>query len=177
MKGLKKKKYFRPYGLDLKYELNTYRQVGRDYGNRKTAHKGLLLNFMRWRRKRKNRKEDKYKFCNTFSDWKRHVQKILPTHIRNYEDMIHYLHKQKSEAEDKLEEVKSLLIPMYIAMIALDGVFLGPEKSKSEYNFFYVIVSLLIIVFISVSRLWKAKTEVDFYHDFIEIAEKMKKES
>ncbi len=175
MKGLKKKEHFKPYGLDLKYEFNTYRQVGRNYGDRKTAHMGLFLNFMRWRRKRKNRREGKYKFCNTYSDWERHVQEILPMHIQNYEDMLHYLLERKSGAEEYLEIVKILLIPIYLSLVAFYQIFLGDEILASKYVVFHIVLFLLIILLSSMVALCGAKMKVNFYHDFLKIAEKMKK--
>lgn len=43
--------YFKPYGINIEYEYKTYKFVGRDYGNRKSANLGWLGNFKRFLRK------------------------------------------------------------------------------------------------------------------------------
>lgn len=58
-----KKNYYRPYCIDIEYEFNTYKYVGKDYGTRKNANLGWLLNCKRFCRKCKNKGEKNIKFA------------------------------------------------------------------------------------------------------------------
>lgn len=58
----KKKRDFTPYGINLEYELKTYKYVGKDYGNRKDTDLGLRRNISRWYRRRNNKKEKSMQF-------------------------------------------------------------------------------------------------------------------
>lgn len=51
---------YKPYGFDEKYEFRTYKNIGRDYGDRKIADMGLVGNIKRFFRKKMNRKQKKY---------------------------------------------------------------------------------------------------------------------
>ncbi len=43
---------YKPYGFDEKYEFRTYKNIGRDYGDRKIADMGLVGNIKRFFRKK-----------------------------------------------------------------------------------------------------------------------------
>lgn len=167
-------KYFKPYGLNIEYEINTYKNVGKDYGNRKDANLGLLLNMKRFIRKSvKNRGGKLYKFCHTYTEWKEHVKQIFPRKNYNYEDILHWLYKKKRNEESRLEAIKAILIPVYIAFL---GTYeFGETFVKNKYNsqqiFICMIMIMIIIIIASVKVLGDAEERVDFYKDFISIVE------
>lgn len=73
------------------------------------------------------------------------------------------------------EIVKILLIPIYLSFVAFYQIFLGDEILASKYVVFHIVLFLLIILLSSMVALCGAKMKVNFYHDFLKIAEKMKK--
>lgn len=169
-------KVFQPYGLDMQYEFETYKNVGRDYGNWKTANLGLWFNLKRFARKYiTNKKEKHYKKCDTYTEWKAHITEILPKGLNNYEDMLHWLYREKRREESILEAVKAILIPVYIAFLGIMD-FIAPvdsagAKLSNGGNIWHFIIIILMIVTASAIVLGNAKKKVDFYADFISIAE------
>ena len=67
-----KNRYY-PYNIDLEKELRTYKNIGNDYGNYKTADKGWILNVYRYLRKKRNKNNKNYFSCNTYSEWKDYI--------------------------------------------------------------------------------------------------------
>ena len=164
-----KRKYYKPYGFDMNYEFNTYRNVGKDYGTRKDANLGLLLNIRRYIRKCiKNKHQKVYKFCHTYTEWENHVKSIIPYDSANYDDMLHWLYRRRRDAECILEATKAILIPIYIALLGIK------EISGLDLNIIEYLCMIVVVVIASIVALDEAKEKVDFYEDFIEIVE-MKK--
>lgn len=161
-----KNNYFKPYGMNIEYELKTYKYVGRDYGELKTANRGWFSNFTRFLRKKVNKKQNRYCACNTYSEWKLHVKGILKKEILNYNDFLHWLYQQKRNAEIFLDSVKTILIPLYVAMISVSNLF--PEGEAGETS---ILIAIFIVALFSAIYLSKAEEKVQFYNDFIEIAE------
>lgn len=164
------KKYYRPYMIDIKYELKTYKNVGKDYRKSQTADLKCAINFFQFARKIKNRKQTEYRICNTYSDWEKHMSSVLGKGIVNYEDMVHWLIYERNYAKHYLDAIKTILIPIYISLIGVYTVF--EDREDNPIITLYTI--LFIIVFASVVILVKANEKVDFFDDVIEIAEKQK---
>lgn len=160
-------KNFNAYGLDLGYELETHKHIGKDYGNYKNANKGFVLNLARFFRKHViNKKEQKYKFCNTYSEWKKHIQKVLPSYMCNSEDMLHFLYQKQKDAKDFLEGIKVILIPIYIALLQMIDIFYVRTAGKGAFT----IVVMVIITMVSTHILSDATKKVYFFEDLIKIA-------
>lgn len=169
-----KKIDYEPYKLNIDYEFKTYKNVGKDYGDAKNANKGWIQNFLRFMRRWKNREQTDYKFCNTYSDWEKHVQNILNKHILNYSDMIHWLIRKRNIEKTYLDSVKAILIPIYIALIQIYEIFI--DNSISRNARLPVVISIIVVVIVfSMIILNGVIEKVNFYDDFIEIAKKMKK--
>ncbi len=178
-----KNKYFQPYGLDMQYEYKTYKYVGMDYGNWKVANLGLVLNVKRFVRKYiTNKKEKQYKKCDSYTEWQTHVKEILPSGLNNYEDMLHWLYRERRGAESFLEGIKAILIPIYIAFLGIME-FVTPISSFQEgtgsfdvnlpnggHIWLYIIL-LFMIMIASTIVLGEAEKKVSFYVDFICIVE------
>ena len=165
-----KKECSKKYGLNLKYELETYRHVGKDYGDRKNANRGWLFNFIRFLRKKFNQKEKRYKFCNTYSEWKRHVKEIIPKNICNYDDFLHFLILERKDAETYLETFKIILIPIYIAMFGMNKLF--PMDNPVT-----AIGTIITIAGFSSCIVYFEKKKVEFYEDLIEVVKEEMVES
>ncbi len=171
-----KNKYFVEYKLNIAYEINTYKHVGRDYGDRKTANLGWYFNCKRFARRIINKREKKYKICNTYTEWKAHVIDAIPKDRYIYDDMVHWLYKQKRYAENYLDAIKAILIPLYIAIIGIKEFFESTDSEKFEkiphnQKIGLFIFAIFFIIFLSTKILWSAQEKVQFFEDFICIAE------
>lgn len=165
---MKNKKYFQAYNIDLTYELNTYKFIGNDYGDSKNANLGLDLNVRRWLRKNiTNKNEKKYKICNKYSEWKKYVLDNFPINALNKEDILHFLNKSRYFAIIYYDLIKIVLVPVYVAMLALMEHFY-PYKT----GFFMALIFIMaIIVIISTGVIIDANQKINFYNDYIHILE------
>ena len=166
-----KKEFFKAYNLDMEYEFQTYKKVGLDYGDKNNAHLGRIFNFERNKRKEDNSEEKQYKFCNTYTEWKRHVNEVLAMQISNYDDLLHYLYLKRDRAEHLLEAVKCILIPLYIAAIEIFKAIADIYKGGNEVKIIYYVICLLMIAGASTTVLIDKMKKVEFMRDFISIAE------
>lgn len=165
------KNKYKPYMIDIKYEFKTYQHVGKEYGNSKSADLGCVSNFRRFIRRIWNRKQNKYKFCNTFSDWKEHITSVLNKNILNYDDMVHWLIDERNFAKQYLESIKAILIPIYIALIGVYSLFLN----EGDNPLCALILIMLLIVAVSVYFLHDATEKVAFFEDCIQIANEIRR--
>ena len=162
---LMKKSVSYEYGINLEYEIRTYKNIGRDYGNRKTLNRGLINNIRRYIRKKcLNPTEKRYKFCNTYSDWVEHVKGIIPMEICNADDFLRYLIFKKRNEEFSLETVKIILIPIYLVMIQLKDVF-------NIENAWMALIVMVIIAIVSCCVMLTSTQKLEFYQDLIEVVE------
>ncbi len=107
--------------FDIKYERRTYKHIGKDYGDRRTADRGLIRNFLRWYRKRiYNRKELKYRFCNTHEEWKLYLFERKFCNACDKQNMIKFLNKQKRVYEKMSDSIKTVIIPIYSSLFSRD---------------------------------------------------------
>jgi len=165
-----KKKYFNEYGLDMEYEFETHRHVGKEYGNKKSADKGWIFNSIRfWRRKISNKKQNKYAFCNTYTEWEEHVRAIIPDNICNSIDMLHWLEGGRRSVGAFLEAIKVIMFPVYIAYLQFIDNYYGKENGK----FVFFVIVMLIMVMMSLSILKRATEKLEFYEDFISVVKEV----
>ncbi len=175
--GHMRKQRYTPYFFDIKYEKRTYKHIGKDYGDRKTSDRGLIRNFLRWHRKRiYNRKELKYKFCNTYVEWKHYLLERKFCNISDKQNMIKFLNKQKMFCEKMFDSIKTVIIPIYIALYsvgiaAMDKISVEMETTESEAResiFFCMIFMTLFIAIISSYWIFQHKSDIHFYEDYID---------
>ena len=168
-----KKKRFRPYEIDMDYEQRTHKFVGRDYGNSKSANLGLVPNTLRFFRKLRNRNQEKYAFCNTYTDWESHVKKIVKKDIININDFIHWLYRKRNVEKQILETVKTVFIPLYLAAFTVPYLYKIEANSYGSVSTVGSIIIIYIFVFFICFRLLHdAYEKVNFYNDFICVAER-----
>lgn len=167
-----KKKRFNPYEIDIEYEQKTYKYVGRDYGDFKSANFGSLFNLIRFFRKRRNQKKEKYKFCNTYTEWENHVKKVVKKDIINSNDLIHWLYSKRNIEKQMLESVKTIFIPAYLAIFTTPYFYNTKSESYDTSNMVGgIIIVLSLIILVCFKLLYDAYERVNFYNDFIRIAE------
>lgn len=175
--GHMRKQQYMPYFFDIKYEKRTYKHIGKDYGDRRTADRGLIRNFLRWHRKRiYNRKELKYKFCNTYVEWKHYLLERKFCNTYDKQNMVKFLNDRKRSYEKMFESIKTIIIPIYIAlysgMIAIMNKFSTEmevtESESRELMFICVIFMTLFILTISFYWIFQHKSNIYFYEDCID---------
>lgn len=167
-----KKKRFKPYDIDIEYEQRTYKYVGKDYGNSRSAHLGFIKNVMRFSRKMRNRKQEKYAFCNTYSEWESHVKKIVKKDIINSNDLIRWLYHKRNMEKQILEAVKTIVIPLYLAVLTTSHFFSMKSRSYDISDSVGGFIIIVVMVFgVCSGFLYNAYGKVNFYNDFIRIAE------
>ena len=165
---MKNKKHFMEYGIDISYELKTYKYIGSDYGNSKNANKGLSSNISRWLRKHIiNKNEKQYKICNKYSEWEKYVTDNAPKNVLNGEDLLHYLYKNRMFMKIYYDIIKILLIPIYIAMLEILEC-ICPDKNVL---FVLMILVMIVIVIFSTGIIIDANQRINFYNDYISVLE------
>lgn len=163
-----KKHYFEPYGIKIGYEFKTYKYVGRDLGDSKTAYLGPISNMRRFYRKRRNRNQKIYAICNTYTEWENHVKKTLDNHFFGV-DLIHWLYYKRNSEQQSLEAVKIILIPVYITLITLSNYFINSTYEENKLKTLFVLI--VIVILYATNFLCDGMDKVSFYNDFIKIAE------
>lgn len=156
---------YNPYFLDTAYEQKTYNHIGKDYGDSKTADKGIILNITRWFRKQIYNKGEKfYKFCHTHADWIEHL-KSRDVYIDddNRQDYIGYLVRKERGAKISLEVTKVLIIPIYLALFSIIPTLEVVEKLTLLES----VVLLCFVTAYATHILYKFSQELYFYQDYI----------
>lgn len=151
-----------PYNLDLRKELRTYKNIGKDYGNYKTADKGWILNVCRYLRKKRNKNNKNYFSCNTYSEWKDYILDKVNRNINNYDDLIHFLIRERNRQLVKKEAIVIILIPIYISLIAT-------AIGNMELNMLVTVASIIVIELLALNGLYNINQKVNFYNDLVEV--------
>lgn len=160
---------YKPYGFNERYEYRTYKNIGRDYGNRKYANMGLIYNAERFLRRKINTKEKSYAMCDTYLQWKKYVEKNLEKNLTDNENYMHWLIKQQRHYKERLEAIKVILIPLYIFIltILLEG---------AQYNGTQILVVTIFAEIIMCVSVMKDTSKCSFYGDYIEVIEEILKQ-
>lgn len=177
---------YNQYGFNVKYQVNTHKHVGKDYGKSKKKIEKL-------------KKKNKYKICDTYHEWREYINSIIPDNDINKEKLIHWLKRRVHNAKSKLEVLKVVIIPIYILLLGLfldyasdinsNKQYIIEETEESKYTIceqedinrerivYYVILlvgqEIVIIVFFIIIVLFSAilihncRDEIWFYNDFI----------
>lgn len=165
-----RKRYYEPYGIKINYEYKTYKYVGRDYGDSKDANLGWVFNLARFLRKKRNKQQIRYAFCNTYTEWTSHIQGIVRKDIANGNDLLHWIYDKRNVEKQWLEAIKTILIPIYLVLLSVLDFFVEIPK---EYAVWIFVAAILIVILPSMVYLYGAINKVNFYNDFIEIIEKI----
>lgn len=122
----------------------------------------------------------KYKFCNIYEEWRLHLLERQFHNAYDNQNVIKYLNRQKRILEIVFESIKTVIIPIYIAIYSgaialMDKVLPEAEISASEHRILIAvsrIVLTLFIIFVSGYWIYKNRTDIHFYEDFIECLKK-----
>lgn len=144
-----------PYYFNEKYEYKTHKKVGADYKKSKTRN----------RIKNANRKA--YKICDTYSEWKKHIENTIRKDFTNREDCLHWLYDLRRDSEKDLQIAKNVQIPLYIAVISLI-MQIGNSEIVA-----WCLAMIFVVIYAAISTilLLKALNHIYFYDDVIEIFE------
>ncbi len=90
--------------------------------------------------------------------------------------MIKFLNKQKMFCEKMFDSIKTVIIPIYIALYsvgiaAMDKISVEMETTESEAResiFFCMIFMTLFIAIISSYWIFQHKSDIHFYEDYID---------
>lgn len=154
---------YMPYGFDENYEYKTYRNIGKDYGDSRTANAGHIENIKRYFRKKVNKTQKYYATCDTYTQWKNYIKKNTEKYQMDIENYKHWLIKQQCYYEERLELIKIILIPLYIF-----GLTVLVEKETNNVQILYATIIVETIMCILVMRDTKKSS---FYKNYIEILE------
>ena len=151
------KKKDKLYDFDVDYEYRTHKKVGIDYKNSKS--KSIIVNA--------DKKSKTYKVCDTYSEWKKHIEDTVRKDFANREDFLHWLYDLRRDSEKDLQIAKNIQIPLYIVIISLI-MQIGYSEIVA---WCLAMVFAVIYAVISTILLLKALNHIDFYNDIIEIFE------
>lgn len=158
---IKKRTFYVPYNFDGRYEIKTYSNVGKDYGDSKTANKGFLFNFFRFYRKVKNNDELQYKRCDTYSDWKSYIEGKYED-VKNV-DFHKYLYMRRRQAKQSAELIKAIVVPVEVAILSL--VF----KENTNIDIWVVSAAALFLCIFLSYEISNYNEEENFYEDCINV--------
>ena len=97
---------YMPYGFDENYEYKTYRNIGKDYGDSRTADAGHIENIKRYFRKKVNKTQKYYATCDTYTQWKNYIKKNTEKYqmdIENYKQRCTRGYKRYKETSGLIE--------------------------------------------------------------------------
>lgn len=146
------------YGVDN--EKKVYRKIGKDYSEALSKNQSRKL------------KRRKYTICNTYSEWEKHIKRNLPIEIINYDDFLHWTERNLRRSENYVEAVKCILIPIYITLASLAEIFL--QSIDSSIRLYFIVIFLAIIAGSSGYGLNRKIEEINFWKDYIKIAQTYK---
>lgn len=157
---------YKPYGFNEKYEYRTYKNIGRDYGNRKYANMGPIYNAERFMRRKMNAKEKSYAICDTYLCWKEYIEKNIEKNLLGNENYKHWLVKQQRYYKERLEAIKVILIPLYIFILTvlLEG---------TQHNSTQILVATIFAETVMCILVMKDTRKCSFYGDYISILEEI----
>lgn len=162
-----------PYNFDFNYEIKTYRNIGKDYGDCNIANRGIISNLRRYCRFKINTDDKYYKKCNNYSEWKEYIS--CKYQYSCSENFYHYLKKSKKEVDKELEIYKISFIPLIICFITVFFTFITSTQDFSNYTSYYKsicmsisLIGTILSLFFSF-KLFNLYERSDFYSDCIEI--------
>ena len=133
-----------------------------DRRNYKTADKGWILNVYRYLRKKRNKNNKNYFSCNTYSEWKDYILDKVNRNINNYDDLIHFLIRERNRQLINKEAIVIILIPIYISLIAT-------AIGNMELNMLVTVAIIIVIELLALNGLYNINQKVNFYNDLVEV--------
>lgn len=167
------KKYV-PYGFDLKFEIRTYKNIGKDKKMKFKSKERLFYAIYYSIRNFCNRDEKKYKNFDNFSEWKEYIEMKVKETEYNKEDFKHYLNAIKNENEDSSNMIGSIATPIYICIITIGMTIFASIKSYILHMLVFIFMSgILLFAFLSLLIQYKRiRSKYYFCEDVINVLNK-----
>lgn len=168
------KKYM-PYGMDLRFQYSTYKNIGKSDRIEFKARKNFICKARDYIRKKRNKNEKRYKNFNTFSQWENSICEEICTNRRfDKEDLVHYLKHYKRTEETSCEMIGAIVTPIYIVMLTM-GTTLCMNANMPDINGYVKMSFVLLLTLIFLMLMFRRiKTHINFYKDLIMIVDKEK---
>ena len=159
-------RHYLPYGLDLKFEYRTYKNIGETYRIDLKAEVNFLYKIPKIIRSISNKKERKYRNFDTFSQWEHYIhEKFNFEKFINQEDCVRYLEKSKRCKENVYNMIGAIVTPIYVVMLTMGITIL--TALNLFYGFIYMSVILVIVLFVLMVMFSRIKRKIYFLKDFI----------
>ena len=137
-----------PYGFDYTKELYTYKMVGKNKKNMKYSAKSF----------------------SKYSEWESHINEFYEKQ-KNYENFDKFLIRMKRNKENMVDLLKSIVIPMEIAMIS---AFYNDATDPNTF-FISIVITTTVLMCYFVIDISNIKDEINFLEDYMDILFNKKK--
>ena len=178
------KKYM-PYGFDLKFQYKTYRNIGKSYWIEFNAKKKILYKIRKIIRNVLNKKEEKYRNFDSFSQWESYIyEEFDEKKLANRKDYICYLKRSKRNIEIFCDMIGAVITPIYVVMltmgatIVLNADTIGIDTSDSNiikagilHGFICMSIILVVVLSFLMLQFIKYRRKIYFYKDLIMVLE------
>lgn len=179
-------KEYMPYGVDLRFQYRTYKNIGRSHRMEYKARKNIFYKIIYHVRRFHNKNEKYYKDFDTFSQWRGYIyEKINENVFIKKEDFQHYLVQKKRNKKIYCDMMGAIITPMYVFLLTLGMTVcmntdvLDIDKMSKvlimEYilgNYINISIVLIFALMFLVTFFVKVKTKVNFYNDLIIVLQK-----
>ena len=82
--------------------------------------------------------------------------------INNYDDLIHFLIRERNRQLINKEAIVIILIPIYISLIAT-------AIGNMELNMLVTVAIIIVIELLALNGLYNINQKVNFYNDLVEV--------
>lgn len=172
-----------PYYVNLQFQYKTYKNIGKSNKIDFLAKKNVIYKVRKIFRKLFNKKEEKYKDFDTFSQWENYIcEKFVLNNSFNVKDFIHYLKKYKRNSVMAYEMIGAIIVPMYVFLLTIGmtllmntdaiktyGTSINEIREYMAYGFCGTNLILLMVLIVLMSMYKNCKSKADFYKDLITI--------
>lgn len=169
-------KAYMPYNFNLKYEYQTYKNIGKEYRIQYRAQKNILYKLYWQIRKLFNHNEKKYKNINKFSEWEEYVNKTRQEYSSDNKDFIHFLEGKARFYDFSRNIVGSIVTPIYAVMMSGSLTIFSLLAQNNIFKvvlpgwWFFSIMLICIFVFLLKSNFRRSNLYF-FFRDYIKTIE------
>lgn len=160
------------YGIDLKYQYKTYKNVGKTYQIELKAKNNYFYKILGNMRKFLNKNEKRYKNFDTYSQWKDSIYiEINEIGFINKIDFLHYLLYYSRSKDATCEALGTIVTPIYTIILTMGiTLFLTTDIQESLIKGFMFMAPVVILVLAYLlCKYTDNRKEFYFYKDLIEI--------
>lgn len=173
VKVMKKAEYI-PYNFDIKYEYETYKNVGKDCEVQFRAVRSRFYKIYKKIRDWKNKGEKKYKRIDRYSQWEVYIKEKIRDYFYDPTDFKHYLLKRERVCRLSATFWQASIIPILVGMISIiSSIYMS--ISLPYFLGAFACSLMLIYTFVKTMKTqFYYEGKSFFFKDVIEILEKNK---